>query len=348
MTPPFDLLTTVEAGGCSAKLGPGRLAQVLKDLAPRGHADLLVGISTHDDAGVYRLDDRTALIQTVDFFPPVCADPRQFGRIAAANALSDVYAMGGRVLTALNIVGFPSARIPLEVLGEILAGGQDKLDEAGGLMLGGHTIDDWPPKYGLAVTGVVHPQRVVTNAALTSGLTLILTKPLGAGLLVAGQRVGLADEDDYRAALAGMEQLNRAGAEVMQAFDVRAGTDITGFGLLGHAVQMADASHVSLRLQASRLPLLRGAKALADAGCLPGAMFRNLDYVTARVHFAPHLDYSLKMAMVDAQTSGGLFFGVAPHRAQEALTRLRTLGYPAAAIIGESVPRQPWSIEVVR
>lgn len=344
----FDLLTTVESGGCSAKLAPGRLSEVLRGLASPSHPNLLVDISTHDDAGVYRLDDQTALIQTIDFFPPVCSDPRQFGRIAAANALSDVYAMGGRVLTAMNVVGFPSARIPLEVLGEILAGGQEKLDEAGGVMVGGHTIDDWPPKYGLAVTGVVHPQRVITNAGLTAGLTLILTKPLGAGLLVAGQRVGLAADADYRAALAGMEQLNRAGAEIMQAFEVRAGTDITGFGLLGHAMQMADASGVSLRLQASRLPLLAGAKALADAGCLPGAMFRNLDYVAAKTRFASDLDYSLKMAMVDAQTSGGLLFGVAPERAQEALAQLRGAGYLRAAIVGETVPRAAWSIEVVR
>lgn len=344
----FDLLTTVEYGGCSAKLAPGRLAEVLKDLRQPAHPDLLVDITTHDDAGVYRIDDETALIQTVDFFPPVCGDPRTFGRIAAANALSDVYAMGGRVLTAMNIVGFPATRIPLEVLAEILAGGQEKVQEAGGLMVGGHTIDDWPPKYGLAVTGIVHPQRVIANAGLTPGLALILTKPLGTGTLVAGQRTGLAADADYRIALETMQQLNRAGAEAMQAFGVRAGTDITGFGLLGHAMQMADASSVTLRIQASRVPLLPGAHALAEAGCLPGAMFRNLDYVEKKVRFAPGLDYSLKMLLLDPQTSGGLFFGIAPERVPAALARLRDAGYASAALVGETVSRAGHAIEVLR
>jgi selenide,water dikinase len=256
--------------------------------------------------------------------------------------------MGGRVLTAMNIVCFPATRIPLEVLGEILAGGQEKLAEAGGVMVGGHTIDDWPPKYGLAVTGVVHPQRIVTNAGLRAGLTMILTKPLGTGTLVAGRRGRLAAENDYHAALAAMQQLNRGGAVVMQALDVRAGTDITGFGLLGHAMQMADASNVTLRLQASRVPLLGGAYTLAESGCLPGAMFRNLEYVEKNTRFAPGLDYNLKMLLLDPQTSGGLFFGVEPEKAQQALERLRAEGYTASAIIGETVSRQDQAIEVIR
>ena len=309
---------------------------------------MLVDSSTHDDAGVYRINAETALIQTLDFFPPVCSDPREFGRIAAANALSDVFAMGGKVLTAMNIVGFPATRIPLEVLGEILAGGQEKVNEAGAVMVGGHTIDDWPPKYGLSVTGVVHPGRIITNAGLRPGLSMILTKALGTGTLVAGQRVGLAEKHDYRQAIHTMQQLNRTGAEVMQAFDVRAGTDITGFGLLGHSMQMADSSNVSLRIQASRVPLLSGAHALAEKGCLPGAMFRNLEYVERAVRFEPGLDYSLKMLLLDPQTSGGLFFGIESDRAQLALERLRSDGYTASAIIGESVARQAYSIEVVR
>ncbi len=346
MTTDFDLLTTVEQGGCSAKLAPGRLAEVLKRLVQQAHPDLLVDISTHDDAGVYRIDDQTALIQTLDFFPPVCSEPREFGRIAAANALSDVFAMGGRVLTAMNIVGFPATRIPLEVLAEILAGGQEKVAEAGGVMVGGHTIDDWPPKYGLSVTGVVHPQRIITNAGLRPGLALILSKPLGTGTLVAGRRVGLATEEDYRAALDTMQQLNRGGAEVMQALDVRAGTDITGFGLLGHAMQMADASTVTLRIQASRVPLLRGAYALAESGCLPGAMFRNLDYVEKSTRFEPGIAYSLRMLLLDPQTSGGLFFGVAPAKAEHALQELRAAGYAHAAVVGETINRQGHAIEV--
>ncbi len=348
MTQPFDLLTTVEYGGCSAKLAPGLLANVLRHLERPTHPNLMVDISTHDDAGVYRLDAETALIQTLDFFSPVCSDGRTFGRIAAANALSDVFAMGGRVLTAMNIVGFPASRIPLEVLGEILAGGQEKVAEAGGIIVGGHTIDDWPPKYGLSVTGVVHPERVITNAGLRAGMVMILTKPIGTGTLVAGQRVGLARDTDYLLALATMEQLNRAGAETMQALDVPAGTDITGFGLLGHAMQMADASGVTLRIRAADVPLLNGAYELAETGCLPGAMFRNLEYVEQKTRFASGLDYSMKMLLLDPQTSGGLFFGVAPEKAQQAVQRLHEVGYARAAVVGEAVTRGECSIEVVR
>jgi selenide,water dikinase len=348
MSSGFDLLSTVEYGGCSAKLAPGRLAEVLSSLAAPCHPDLLVDASTHDDAGVYRITPDTALIQTLDFFPPVCSDAREFGRIAAANALSDIFAMGGRVLTAMNIVGFPATRIPLEVLGEILAGGHEKVLEAGGVTVGGHTIDDWPPKYGLSVTGVVHPERVITNAALQPGLSLILSKPLGTGTLVAGQRLGLTQGGDYSQALASMRQLNRAGAEIMQAFEVRAGTDITGFGLLGHAMQMADASRVTLRLQASRVPLLAGAQMLAESGCLPGAMFRNLEYVDPSVRFGAGIDYSLKMLLVDPQTSGGLFFGVRPEQALRAVDVLRGAGYRQAEIVGETIPRQAFAIEVLR
>ncbi len=348
MTSPFDLLTTVEYGGCSAKLAPGLLANVLRHLERPTHPNLMVDISTHDDAGVYRLDAETALIQTLDFFPPVCSDGRTFGRIAAANALSDVFAMGGRVLTAMNIVGFPASRIPLEVLGEILAGGQEKVSEAAGVIVGGHTIDDWPPKYGLSVTGVVHPERVITNAGLRPGMAMVLTKPIGTGTLVAGRRVGLARDNDYRLALAAMEQLNLSGAEIMQAFGVRAGTDITGFGLLGHAMQMADASGVTLRIRAADVPLLNGAYDLAESGCLAGAMFRNLDYVERKTHFAAGLDYSLKMLLLDPQTSGGLFFGVAPEKAQQAVQRLRDVGYSHAAIVGEAGERRESSLEVTR
>jgi selenide,water dikinase len=341
----FDLLSTVEEGGCSAKLAPGSLARVLRALPRRADPALLVDQSTHDDAAVYQLDDSTAVVQTVDFFPPVCSDPRQFGRIAAANAVSDVYAMGGRVLTAMNVVGFPAARIPLEVLGEILAGGAEKVHETGGVIVGGHTIDDWPPKYGLAVTGIVHPARVMTNVALAPGLALVLTKPIGTGTLIAGRRVGLAGAADVARAYASMEQLNRAGAEVMAALDVRGATDVTGFGLLGHAMQMADASGVTLRLEAARVPLLPGALALAAEGCLPGGMFRNLDYVDAATRFAQAVSYEQKMLLCDPQTSGGLLFGVRPARAEEAIRRLVDAGYEAA-VIGDVAPRGDRAIEV--
>lgn len=341
----FDLLTTVQEGGCSSKLAAGALASVLAAIPRREDPALLVDQSTRDDAAVYRLDESTALIQTVDFFPPVCSDPRQFGRIAAANAVSDVFAMGGRVLTALNIVGFAASRIPIEVLGEILAGGAEKVHEAGGLVVGGHTIDDWPPKYGLAVTGLVHPSRVVTNSGLRPGDTLVLSKAIGTGTLVAGRRVGLADPAHVARAYASMEQLNRVGADVMAALDVRAGTDVTGFGLLGHAMQMADASGVTLAIDSARVPLLPGALDLAAEGCLPGGMFRNLDYVGAATRFEATVRYERKMLLCDPQTSGGLLFGVTATRASEAITRLTDGGYEPA-IIGEVVTRGAHSIVV--
>jgi selenide, water dikinase len=336
----FDLLSTVEQGGCSAKLPAAKLAEALAGLPKAAHPNLLVAIETHDDAGVYKISDTVALIQTVDFFPPVCADPYEFGQIAAANALSDVYAMGGEPLTAMNIALFPSDRIPLDVLAAILRGGFDKVNEAGAVIVGGHTIDDYPPKYGLSVTGVVHPDRVITNAAAKGGDLLILTKPIGTGMVIAGKRTGYAREDDYRAALDNMKQLNRNGALLMQEFGVRSATDITGFGLLGHAVKMAQASGVTFRLKSDSIPLLPGARELAELGCLPGACFRNREFTDGNCSFAQGVDYDLKMLLADAQTSGGLFMAAPQATADALLTRLRAAGYPAAAIVGEVVAKR--------
>jgi selenide,water dikinase len=336
----FDLLSTVEYGGCSAKLPAAKLSEILKTLSKVTHPDLLVDIETHDDAGVYRISPETALIQTVDFFPPVCSDPYEFGRIAAANALSDVYAMGGKALTAMNIVLFPSSRIPVEVLGDILRGGQDKVTEAGCIIVGGHTIDDYPPKYGLAVTGTIHPDRIITNAAAKAGDALILTKPLGTGIIIAGKRTGLASDIAYHAALDSMKLLNKNGAELMQEYGVRSATDITGFGLLGHALKMAQASGVTFRLHAKPIPLLPGVKELADLGCLPGACFRNQEFAQALCRIDERVPYTMKMILCDAQTSGGLFMA-APHKSAEALCgALRSGGYPEATIIGEVIGKK--------
>ncbi|MCU0857212.1 MAG: selenide, water dikinase SelD [Pontiellaceae bacterium] len=334
----FDLLSTVEYGGCSAKLPPDALAGALSGLLPPGNKNLLVGISTHDDAGVYKLTDDLALIQTTDFFPPVCSDPYTFGKIAAANALSDVYAMGGTVITAMNLVMFPSQKIPLEVLREILRGGQEKVQEAGGVIAGGHTIDDYPPKYGLAVSGIVHPDRIIRNDRAVPGDVLILTKPLGTGTLVAGQRCGEAREEDYRTALVCMETLNRTASEIMQKFDVRCATDITGFGLLGHALNMARGSGASIRFDSTSLPLLSGAYELIDLGCIPGAAFRNLRHVEAHCRFGGALDYNLKMLMTDAQTSGGMLICAPSHRAEEMLAALHQSGCDQSTVIGTVIP----------
>ncbi len=335
----FDLLQTVEYGGCSAKLPADLLVKAIAGLPRPADANLLVGLDTCDDAGVYRLTDEIALIETTDFFPPICSDPYEFGQIAAANALSDVFAMGGQVLTCMNLVMFPATGIPFEVLGEILRGGQEKVAEAGGVVVGGHTIADAPPKYGLAVTGIVHPQKVITNAAARPGDVLVLTKPLGTGALVAGQRIGEARPDDHRRAIDTMRQLNRRGAEIMQACGVRAATDITGFGLLGHARHLANGSHVTLRFAASRVPALPGALELIRMGCIPGGAFRNQTYVEAETAFSADLPYERKMLLLDPQTSGGLLICFAADRVASALADLHAAGYLEAAVVGAVEPR---------
>jgi selenide,water dikinase len=335
MSVPFDLLTTVEYGGCSAKIPAARLAEALSGLRSIEDENLLVPIDTHDDAGVYRLTDDLAIIQTTDFFPPICSDAFTFGQIAAANALSDIYAMGGRAITALNLVMFPHNTIPLEVLREMLAGGMATVAEAGAVVVGGHTIDDYPPKYGLAATGTIHPATIITNAGVRPGERLILTKPLGTGVIVAGRRIEEVADEHYHGALEGMKQLNRGGAEVMQERGVRGATDITGFGLLGHALKMAQASGVTMAIESEAVPLLTGAYALADLGCLPGAAFRNQEFVERHCSYAREVDYNRKMLMLDAQTSGGLLMGVAAAEAERALQSLRDRGYVDAAVVGE-------------
>jgi selenide,water dikinase len=343
----FDLLSTVTYGGCSAKIPAALLASALKNLRQPHDDRLLVDISTHDDAGVFKISDEIALIQTTDFFPPVCSDPRIFGRIAAANALSDVYAMGGTALTALNIVCFPSQKIPLEVLAEILSGGLDKVIEAGAVMAGGHTIDDFPPKYGLAVTGIVHPNRIITNAAARPGDRLILAKPLGTGVIIAGKRLGEVSNADYGASLDSMQQLNKAGAEVMQRFNVRCATDVTGFGLLGHALKMAEGSGTGIIIDSTAVPLLNGAYDLAESGCIPGACFRNQEFVEPQVSFAKSVDYYRKMLMLDAQTSGGLLMCIPENASvKTVLDELNSGGFPSAALIGQVVERGAVAIEV--
>lgn len=341
----FDLLSTVEQGGCSAKLSPIQLGEILARLPKIEHPRLMVGIDTHDDAGVYKLNDETALIYTTDFFPPVCSDGYEFGQIAAANALSDVYAMGGTPLLALNLMMFSASRIPLEVFGSILKGGQEKVDESGALVLGGHTIEDYPPKFGLAVVGTVHPDRLITNSGVRAGDLLILTKPLGSGVILAGQRNGMTEEDTVRKALNYMKMLNKSGAVVMQEFDLKGATDITGFGLLGHAMRMADASNVTIRIHSGSLPHFRESLTLLEEGCIPGACFRNLEFVKEHTQFGPAVAYENKMLCCDAQTSGGLLMAVPASKAAEVLDILKTRAMlPDSAIIGEALPRSSKSL----
>jgi selenide, water dikinase len=262
-----------------------------------------------DDAGVFLLSDDLALVQTVDFFAPIVDDPYLFGQIAAANALSDVYAMGGEPLTALNIVGFPSGKLPLDVLREILRGGQDKVHEAGALIVGGHTIIDEELKYGLAVTGRAHPKHLLTNAGAKPGDRLVLTKPIGTALLATVAKRGELPEPEQRALADSMRALNAPGAKAALALDVRCATDVTGFGLLGHASHIARASKVTLRIHVDRVPLLPGARAAADRGVRTGGAERNLAYLQPLVDWGKASEID-RVLMIDPQTSGGLLLAL--------------------------------------
>ncbi len=336
----FDLLTTVQQGGCSAKLPPQLLNRVLDKIEFQSDKNLLVDASTHDDAAVWKLNEETAIIYTTDFFPPVCSDPYQFGQISAANALSDIYAMGGEALTALNIVMFPSERIDISVLTEILKGGADKAEEAGIIIAGGHTIDDFPPKYGLAVIGKVHPNKIITNKRAKKSDVLILTKPIGTATIIAGHRIGEVSEDNYTVALESMKLLNKKASELMQKYNVKCATDITGFSLIGHALEVAKASNVTIKIETDRVPLLKGSYELTDIACIPGASFRNLKYVEDYVTFKGDLDYNLKMLTLDAQTSGGLLICCPDSNVENLLFELKNSFYPYSSIIGQVVEKK--------
>ena len=330
-----DLLQMVEYGGCSAKISPKQLEEILKYLPLPADHNILVDINTHDDAGVYRVNNELALVLTTDFFPPVCSDTYEFGQIAAANSISDVYAMGGDPVLALNIMMFPAAKLPMEAYAEILKGGFDKATEAGVRIIGGHTIDDFPPKYGLAVVGYIHPQKIITNAGAKQGDYLILTKPIGTGVIMAGQRLGMANETDVIEAKRLMKLLNKTGAEVMKKNNVKGATDVTGFGLAGHALKMATASKVTIKINMKKVPLIGNVYNLVDDGCIPGASFRNLEFVEEHLIPAPTLDYNLKMIAFDAQTSGGLLMSVSPELVEAVLADLHSAGLASAALIGE-------------
>ena len=336
----IDLLQMVEYGGCSAKISPKQLEEILKYLPLPSDPNILVDIDTHDDAGVYRVNDELALVLTTDFFPPVCSDPYEFGQIAAANSISDVYAMGGDPVLALNIMMFPAEKLPMEAYADILKGGFDKATEAGVRIIGGHTIDDFPPKYGLAVVGYIHPEKIITNAGAKPGDYLILTKPIGTGIIMAGQRLGMANNADIAEAIRLMELLNKTGAEVMKKHAVKCATDVTGFGLAGHALKMAIASKVAIKINMKNVPLIGNVYNLIDEGCIPGASFRNLDFVDEHLLPAPGLDYNHKMIAFDAQTSGGLLMSVSPLIVEAVLTDLHAAGLTSAALIGEVIELQ--------
>ncbi len=292
-----------------------------------------MGASARDDAAIYRLSDDLALVQTVDFFPPIVDDPRRFGEIAVANALSDVYAMGGVPLTALNILCFPVDH-DRQVLAEILQGGYEKAHEAGVLIVGGHTIDDEEPKYGLAVTGTVHPQRFVTLASARPGDVLVLTKPIGTGIITTAAKNGVIDGAVLEGAVQNMVTLNREAAHVMMAVGVDACTDVTGFGLLGHLRGLVRASGVGAQIVLSQVPVLPGALELANVGVAPGGTHRNLQAMASAVSWAADITDPERLLLCDAQTSGGLLLAVPPERVDTLLKALHRVGVTASTVIG--------------
>ena len=307
--------------------------QVLSHVPVMTHPNLLVGTETGDDAAVYRLNDETALILTVDFFPPITDDPFEFGAIAAANSLSDVYAMGGRPLLALNIVGFPKS-LDTAILGEMLRGGYAKANEAGCLIVGGHTVDDPEPKYGLSVVGIVEPGKQVTNAGAKPGDALVLTKPLGTGIITTAGKQGRVSLEVLQGAVAAMSTLNRAAAEVMVKVGAHAATDITGFGLMGHLKSMVKGSRVGAQVQLGRVPVLPGAWELLDQGVAPGGTHRNRQSVADAVSWHPDLTEREQLLLCDAQTSGGLMISVASDQTEALLSELQASGV-SGAVLGE-------------
>ena len=305
---------------------------------------MLVGIDTSDDAGVYLLNDETALIQTLDFFTPIVDDPFLFGQIAAANSLSDVYAMGGKPLTAMNIVAFPVCRLDAEVLLAILSGGQQKIDEAGAVMIGGHTIDDDEPKYGLSVTGTVHPLKILTNAGAQPGDVLVLTKALGTGVLYTAMRAELFPAG-VAAAADSMATLNRYAAEVMEKYPTHACTDITGFGLLGHAFEMSSASGVDMEIDSQALPMLPEAPEAARMGLVPAGAYANREYLK-QVTFETYIPVNIQDLCYDPQTSGGLLICLPADKASALLSELWAAGIGAAACIGRITGKGKGDIHV--
>lgn len=322
--------------GCACKIEPQKLEAVLKTLPQIQNPNVLVGTDTSDDAAVYQLSEDIALVQTLDFFTPIVDDPFEFGAIAAANALSDVYAMGAKPIFALNIVGFPEDALPMEVLEQILQGAQSKAEEAGIPILGGHTIEDPEPKYGMVVSGIVHPQKVIKNTGARVGDVMVLTKPLGTGIISTAMKRGLAEPQVVQKAIEVMKSLNKTAAELMLKYDVSACTDITGFGLLGHLKEIIQSSGVGAEIDFDLLPFIESTKDLATAGVIPGGTFNNRDFVDAVVDFGD-LSRTSQLLVSDAQTSGGLLVCLPPKEAELYLADLHNAGIDVACNIGRVV-----------
>ncbi len=333
----IKLTRTVRGAGCAAKLAPGDLDRALCGLDLPVDPNLLVGLQRADDAGVYRISDDIAIVQTIDFFPPMVDDPYSFGQIAAANALSDIYAMGGVPKTAMNVVAFPSRTMDISILRRVIEGGLSKMREAGVVLVGGHTVDDPELKYGLSVTGFIHPDRILTKRNLRPGDRLILTKPVGTGIVATAIRAGLAGPDLTERVTLAMATLNRDAALTMRDFPVHACTDITGFGFLGHLAEMVVDSGCGAHIFAAQVPIYPEALEWADMGLIPAGAYNNRSFRGAFVDFEPNVPRRNQDLLFDPQTSGGLLMAVAPAEAERLVGALQSSGVECAAIVGEVI-----------
>ena len=325
-----------KGGGCTAKLGPGALSRVLEKIPKTYDPDLLIGYDSSDDAAVYRLTDDLAVVQTLDFFPPMVEDPYTFGQIAAANALSDIYAMGGQVKTALNIVCFPEA-MDLNILGQILLGGSEKVREAGGVLAGGHSIADADVKYGLSVTGIIHPDRVLANNGCREGDVLILTKPLGVGIVCTADRMKAASKEAFDLAVKSMTALNKYASEIAKKYRTHGCTDVTGFGFLAHLCEMLGEEYTAI-IDQKAIPYIPECPAYVEEFYLTAAGQRNRNHVESKVEFR-EVPFYMEEILFDPQTSGGLLLSMEREDGERALAELKTLGLPCA-IVGEVVKGQ--------
>jgi selenide,water dikinase len=315
------LTSLTKTSGCAAKIGPGILHEVLNSLPKFQDTNLLVGFETNDDACVYKINEDTVAIQTVDFFPPMVDDPYTFGQIAAANALSDIYAMGGNPATAMNLLCFPSC-LDVSVMREILAGGYDKVKEAGAVIAGGHTIADPTPKYGLCVTGFAHPREILSNSNAKTGDVLILTKPLGLGIMNTAAKAELLNEDKINEVAAIMCTLNKYAKECMSGLEVNSCTDITGFSLIGHSYEMANGSNKTIEIFSDSVPIIGEALEYARMGIIPEGMYNNLDYLKDKFNLASNISQEIQDVLLDPQTSGGLLISIPEKNAKEYLSRI--------------------------
>ena len=320
--------------GCGCKMRPQYLEMILSNLPKPADANLLVGTSSSDDAAVYRINDEQAIVQTVDFFTPIVDDPYDFGAIAAANAISDIYAMGAQPLFALNIVAFPSKKLSSDILEQILKGASDKAAEAGIFVAGGHSIDDEEPKFGMAVTGIVHPQKILVNCNARPGDILILTKPIGTGIISTAIRKELADQPSEEEAISWMKTLNRNAAAVLRDFPVNACTDVTGFGLMGHLSEMSKGSGVDAEVFFSKVPFMGKIEAYAEAGAVSGGTKGNYEFYSTWIDWAEDLTEIERLMLSDAQTSGGLLVAIPEQHSAGLLAALHAGGVSASSVIG--------------